>query len=101
MRQQWHQRFVVIGLGSSGSSVARSLHARGHDVAAVDTDEEALDPIGPNVPRRLRVSVLAVHDGLNESIAPVPDPDAPLKESDTVPGAGADEHLARLAEALA
>ena len=213
------KRFIVIGLGNFGSGVAESLHAKGHDVVAVDVDEEAVDRIGPNVtraavgdgrhravlervggdeadaaiistgddlaasvlatmalrdigvreifakvvsrdharimdqlgvtetifperesavrlterivsteilnyiqigkgfslqelavperwigktlrelelPRRHRVSVLAVHDVLNDTITPVPDPDAPLKESDTILVAGADDDLQKV-----
>jgi trk system potassium uptake protein len=45
------KRFVVIGLGNFGSSVAESLHAQGHDVIAVDTSEAAVDRIAPNVSR--------------------------------------------------
>jgi trk system potassium uptake protein TrkA len=223
MRQRTHKRFIVIGLGNFGAGVAESLHAKGHDVVAVDTDEDAVDRIGPTVtraavgdgrkrevlervggegadaaivstgddlaasvlaimalrdlgvkqiyakvisrdharivdqlgvtetvfperesalrlaerivsteivdyvrlgknfslqelavperwigkslrelelPRRHRVSVLAVHDILNDTITPVPDPDAPLKESDTILVGGADDDLARIAEVL-
>ena len=49
------------------------------------------------LPRRFRISVIAVHDVLTDDITPVPDPDAPLKESDTLLVAGRDEHLARVA----
>lgn len=49
------------------------------------------------LPRRLGVSVVAVHDVLMDQIVPVPDPDAPLKESDTLLVAGLDESLARAA----
>lgn len=45
------KRFVVIGLGNFGSSVAQALHAAGHDVIAVDTDETAVDGIAPHVTR--------------------------------------------------
>jgi trk system potassium uptake protein TrkA len=216
-------RFVVIGLGNFGAGVAESLHAKGHDVVAVDLDAAAVDRIGPRVtraavgdgrqrsvlervgaeeadaavvstgddlaasvlatmalrdlgvkqifakvispdharimdhlgvtetifperesalrlaervvsteilnyvelghgfslqelavpehwigrslrelelPRRYRVSVLAVHDVLNDTITPAPDPDAPLKESDTVLVAGADEDLRHMAEVV-
>lgn len=44
------------------------------------------------------ISVVAVHDVLMDEIYPVPDPDAPLKESDTLLVAGKDENLARAAE---
>lgn len=50
------------------------------------------------LPRRFRISVIAVHDMLTDAMAPVPDPDAPLKESDTLMIAGRDEHLARVAQ---
>lgn len=45
------KRFVVIGLGNFGASVAESLHARRHDVVAVDTSEEAVDRIAAHVTR--------------------------------------------------
>ena len=221
MSQARRKRFVVIGLGNFGSSAAEALHAKGHDVAAVDTDEVAVDRIGPLVtraavgdgrqrevlkrvgadeadaaivstgddlaasvlatlalrdlgvrqifvkviskdharimdqlgvsetifperesairlaervvsteilnyiqlgrdfslqelavpddwvgkslrelelPRRFRISVLAIHDNLLDEISPVPDPDAPLKESDTILVAGGDEDLRRVTE---
>jgi trk system potassium uptake protein TrkA len=43
------------------------------------------------------VSVVAVHDVLHDRIVPVPDPDSPLKESDTLLLSGDDEDLARAA----
>jgi trk system potassium uptake protein TrkA len=45
------KRFVVIGLGNFGSSVAESLHANGHDVIAIDPNEESVDRIAPHVSR--------------------------------------------------
>ena len=45
------KRFVIIGLGNFGSSVAEALHARGHDVVAVDVEEHAVDRIAPYVTR--------------------------------------------------
>jgi trk system potassium uptake protein TrkA len=219
MSKPKRKRFIVIGLGNFGSGAAEALHAKGHEVVAVDTDEHAVDRIGPKVsraavgdgrskqvlervggeeidagiistgddlaasvlttmalrdigvreiyvkvisldharimeqlrvtetifperesavrlaerivsteilnyvhigkgfslqelavperwigrtlrqlelPRRHRVSVLAVHDILNDTITAVPDPDAPLKESDTVIVSGADEDLQRV-----
>lgn len=50
------------------------------------------------LPRRYRISVIAVHDVLTDVMSPVPDPDAPLKESDTLLIAGRDEHLAKVAQ---
>jgi trk system potassium uptake protein TrkA len=49
------------------------------------------------LPRRHGISVVAVHDVLMDRIQPVPDPDAPLKESDTLLVAGRDESLAKAA----
>ncbi len=48
------------------------------------------------LPRRFRVSVIAVHDVLTDEMIPVPDPDAKLKDSDTLLVAGAEENLVRL-----
>jgi trk system potassium uptake protein TrkA len=45
------KRFVVVGLGNFGSSVAQALHGAGHDVIAVDTSEAAVDAIAPHVTR--------------------------------------------------
>ena len=221
MNQRKRKRFIVIGLGNFGASAAEALHAKGHDVAALDTDGTAVDRIGPRVsraavgdgrqkdvlqrlgaddadvavistgddlaasvlatmalrdlgvreiyvkvisrdharimdqlgvsetifperesalrlaerivsteilnyiqlgrdfslqelavpdawvgkslrelelPRRYRISVLAVHDVLKDEILPVPDPDAPLKESDTILVAGTDRDLQRVVE---
>ncbi|MGH7448784.1 MAG: potassium channel family protein [Longimicrobiales bacterium] len=50
------------------------------------------------LPRRFRISVIAVHDVLTDEMLPVPDPDAPLKESDTLLVAGTDQHLAKVAK---
>jgi trk system potassium uptake protein TrkA len=43
------KRFVVIGLGNFGSSAAEQLHAKGHEVIAVDLDGDAVDRIAPYV----------------------------------------------------
>ena len=43
------RRFIVVGLGNFGSGVAETLHARGHEVAAVDVSEELVDRIAPAV----------------------------------------------------
>ena len=45
------KRFVVVGLGNFGSSVAEALHAQGHDVIAVDPNPAAVDRIAPHVTR--------------------------------------------------
>jgi trk system potassium uptake protein TrkA len=49
------------------------------------------------LPRRHGISVVAVHDVLMDEIHPVPDPDAPLKESDTLLVTGRDENLSKAA----
>jgi trk system potassium uptake protein TrkA len=45
------KRFVVVGLGNFGLSVAEALHAQGHEVIAVDSSEAAVDRIAPHVTR--------------------------------------------------
>lgn len=45
------KRFVIVGLGNFGSSVAESLHALGNDVIAIDVSGEAVDRIAPLVTR--------------------------------------------------
>lgn len=55
------KRFVVVGLGNFGASVAEALHASGHEVVAVDSEEGAVDRIAPLVTRA------AVGDGTQMS----------------------------------
>lgn len=52
------------------------------------------------LPRKYRVSVVAVHDVLLEEMILVPEPDARLKESDTLLVAGGEEDLARAAREI-
>lgn len=49
------------------------------------------------LPRRYGISVIAVHDVLTDTMQPTPDPDGPLKESDTLLVAGRDQDLAKAA----
>jgi trk system potassium uptake protein TrkA len=56
------KRFIVIGLGNFGASVAESLHSLRHDVVALDTNEAAVDRIAPLVSRA------AVGDGRHRPI---------------------------------
>lgn len=51
------KRYVVVGLGNFGASVAEALFASGHEVVAIDRDEEVVDRIAN------RVTVAAVGDG--------------------------------------
>lgn len=53
------KRFVVVGLGNFGASVAEALHAQGHEVIAIDPREQAVDRIAPHATRA------AVADGSN------------------------------------
>lgn len=50
------------------------------------------------LPKKFGISVVAAHDNLTDRIQPVPDPDAPLKESDTLLVAGMDDNLGRAAK---
>ena len=45
------KRFVVIGLGNFGASVAEALYDDGHDVIALDVKEEQVDAMAPHVSR--------------------------------------------------
>ena len=55
------KQVVVIGLGRFGSSVARSLYNLGHDVLAMDVDEERVQNMMG------QVTYPVVGDGTNES----------------------------------
>lgn len=46
---------------------------------------------------KFNVSVIAVHDVLTDTMYPVPDPDSPLKDSDTLLITGTTENLERVA----
>jgi trk system potassium uptake protein len=56
------KRFVVIGLGNFGAALARSLHGQGHDVAALDIADDAVDRVAAQVDRA------AVGDGTSLSV---------------------------------
>lgn len=45
------KRFIIVGLGNFGSSVAETLCAAGYDVAALDTDAERVDGMARKVTR--------------------------------------------------
>lgn len=51
------------------------------------------------LPKRYRISVIAVHDFLLDKMVAIPDADAKLKDSDTLVVAGLDEDLKRAAKA--
>lgn len=56
------KRFVVVGLGNFGASVAERLYSMGHDVVAIDLDEDAVDRIASHVSRA------AVGDGRHKNM---------------------------------
>ena len=43
------KQFVIIGLGRFGSSVAKTLYALGHDVLAIDSNEDLVQQISDSV----------------------------------------------------
>ncbi len=45
------KRFVIVGLGNFGASVAETLHSIGHDVAALDRNAERVDQMARIVSR--------------------------------------------------
>ena len=45
------KRFIVVGLGNFGSSVAEALYVQGHDVIAIDMNEDAVDRMAAHVTR--------------------------------------------------
>jgi trk system potassium uptake protein TrkA len=51
-----------------------------------------------HLPARFKISVVAVHDVLTDQMMVPPDPDAPLKGSDTLVVAGSDDALRRVAK---
>jgi len=50
------------------------------------------------LPKHYKISIIAVHDVLRDEIIPVPQPDAPLKDSDTLLILGRDADLGRIAK---
>ena len=43
------EQVIVVGLGRFGAAAARTLHALGHEVLAVDGAEEVVNDIAPDV----------------------------------------------------
>ena len=56
------KRFVVVGLGNFGASVAEALYSAGHDVVALDLDPERVDEMARLVTRA------AVGDGTDARV---------------------------------
>jgi trk system potassium uptake protein TrkA len=56
-------KFAVIGLGSFGSNVAKTLYAKKHEVLAVDTDKEKIEELKTFVTHAVHMDA-AVKDNL-------------------------------------
>ena len=60
-----HREFVVIGLGRFGSSLALTLHEQGHDVLAIDVDENLIQRYANSLPHVVHMDITN-RDGLRE-----------------------------------
>ncbi|XZH16237.1 potassium channel family protein [Clostridium perfringens] len=49
------KQFVIIGLGRFGSSVAKTLYALGHDVLAIDSNEDLVQEISDSVTHAIQM----------------------------------------------
>jgi len=49
------KQYVIIGIGCFGSSVAKTLYSMGHDVLAIDKDEEKIQQISNHVTHSVQV----------------------------------------------
>ena len=59
--------FVIMGCGRVGSSLARALERRGHDVAVVDQDETSFARLGPTFEGRTVTGIGFDRDTLHEA----------------------------------
>ena len=50
-----NKQYLVLGLGRFGESLAKSLHKMGHEVLAVDEDEELVEAIAPYVTQAVQI----------------------------------------------
>lgn len=62
------KQFLVIGLGRFGSSVAVNLCQLGHEVLAVDSDQDLVDAIAPRVTQA--VAADATEEAVLQSLGP-------------------------------
>jgi trk system potassium uptake protein TrkA len=76
--------YFELGPGFSAQEIAVPRHWVGRSLRELE------------LPRQYRVSVIAVHDFLTGEFRPLPDPDAPLKDSDALLVAGEDDRLKRI-----
>ena len=49
------KQFMVLGMGLFGSSLAKTLHELGHEVLAVDADEDLVEAIAPYVTQAVQI----------------------------------------------
>jgi len=54
------QRFTVIGLGNFGAFLAARLYDLGHEVIAIDSNQDVVDKIGPEVTRAIAADATSV-----------------------------------------
>jgi trk system potassium uptake protein TrkA len=54
-QNQRHRQFVVIGMGRFGSSVAETLVQFGHDVLAIDSDQERVQHLSTELPHVIQL----------------------------------------------
>ena len=52
------KRFVVIGLGRFGGAVATHLYKQGHEVLAIDKDEELVETLADSVTQAVAIDIL-------------------------------------------
>ena len=64
--KQKKKQFLVIGLGRFGTSLAKTLCELGHEVLAIDDDEDAVEALSPYVTQAVQAN--AADDGVLESL---------------------------------
>jgi trk system potassium uptake protein len=60
------KQYMVLGLGRFGESLAKSLYKMGHEVLAIDSDQELVDAIAPYVTQAIRID--ATDEGALQSL---------------------------------
>ncbi len=60
------KQYMVLGLGRFGESLAKSLYKLGHEVLAIDSDQELVDAIAPYVTQAIRID--ATDEGALQSL---------------------------------
>lgn len=60
------KQFIIIGIGKFGESIATNLYKMGHDVLAVDIDEERVQHIANKVTHAVQAD--ATEEGTLEAL---------------------------------